>query len=86
MTAGRVLYAEHYAQTDRDSFTVIQGNLPSNYNTAIALFFMYDVTGSAEMWEPHIHYFLFEGYEITTFDLLDHGLSARQNNYEPYYF
>ena len=86
VTAERILYVEHYAQTDRDLFTEIQGDIPSNYNTAIVLFFIHGVGGSAQMWEPQIQYFLFEGYEIITFDLLGHGLSTKPNNYESYYF
>ena len=38
------------------------------------------------MWEPQIHFFLSQGYEILSMDLLGHGRSSKPYDYTAYEF
>eukprot|EP00111_Clytia_hemisphaerica_P023759 TCONS_00070019-protein len=50
------------------------------------LFFIHEVGGTIQMWEPQIHYFLTLGYEIIALDLLGHGQSGKPRVYNAYQF
>jgi len=81
----RKIHVHHYAQHASDLYSETC-EMSANYNTAIVLFFIHGVGGSADMWHPQTQYFLYQGYEIISIDLLGHGLSSKPHNYKSYQF
>lgn len=85
---GHVIHIVHYAQEEGDLYSENTSMQPSNekYDNAILLFLIHGVGGSTAMWDPQINYFLSQGYEILSIDLLGHGLSSTPRDLHAYEF
>ena len=84
----RLIHVVHYANKEEDLHTKDSRSEPDdkNYESVVVIFFIHGVGGTVQMWEPQIHYFLSQGYEIIGMDLLGHGQSSKPRDYAAYEF
>lgn len=83
VSSGRTIYVQQYAQKEEHLF---DENNPIKNDSSVVLFLIHGVGGSSDMWDAQIHYFLNEGYEIVSLDLLGHGKSSKPSINAAYLF